>query len=510
MKLLTSIMAIAFCLSNLTYAQITTSYNIKSMGAKGDGRQLESPIIQKAINECHANGGGTVYFPAGTYLSGSLVMKSNVSLFLDAGVVLLGSPKLSDYEKIPFESESRTTSFIFAHAAKNISILGEGTINGNDSAYFNWDQIHPGCCMDPVLTRQGKRYSNRFPDGPVAVKGKNPDVDRPGALVTFIECKNVTIKDINVVGSPNWTLHMACCDGVLIDGISVRNSLLVPNSDAIDASKSRNVVITNSYLEAGDDGIAIGTCADGYCNQTAENITISNCTIVTRSAGIRLGWSTDDIRNCTFQNLVINANRGIGLFTRHDEVIENIHFDNIIIHTRLHSGWWGNGEPIHISEIPLGQLHGISSEGKNHGLIRNIRFSDMTITGESGNLFYAHHQGSVCNIDFENINFHLTNSELNEDFGGNFDMRPAYTDSLALFQHEIPAIYAYQVEDLQIEDFEFSADDDLPSYYTQAIYLEKVEDAYINHFQGTPMKAPQSIQLVGSEDVSIQNSELDD
>lgn len=498
---------IIFIISFTSIAQIyqASTYNIRDYGAEGDDKMIETHAIQKAIDKCHQDGGGTVYFPSGVYLSGSLQLKSNVSLFLDAGAVLKGSPELSDYKQTSFVSESRSTSLIFAYQAENISILGQGTINGNDSAYFDWDQIHPGCCLDPNFTRQGASYSNRFPDGPVAVKGDNHDMDRPGALVTFIECKNVRIQDIRVVGSPNWCLHLACCDGVNIHGVDVRNSLLVPNADAIDVSKSRNVVISDSYLEAGDDGIAIGTCADGYCSQVAENITISNCTILTRSAGIRLGWSTDDIRNCTFQNLVIHANRGIGIFTRHDETIENILFSNIIINTRLHSGWWGNGEPIHMSEIPLGQLHGITSAGKNHGKIRNIRFSNIQMTGESGNVIYAYHLKSIQDISFDRIQFHLKNSSLNKDFGGNFDFRPAFADSLAVFEHEIPAFYAYQVKGLSFDDIKLTSEA-LPEFYTQGIFIGNSEEVRINRFIGVPLQSDEAIKLVQSKDILIRDS----
>ncbi len=459
-------------------------YNVKDFGAVGTGQIIETQFIQQAIYACSHEGGGNVYFPAGTYLTGSLELKSNVILHLNAGAVLKGSSNLEDYKETSYVSESRNTSLIFAHNEKNIGISGHGTIDGNDDAFFDWDNIHPGCCFDPIYTRQGEKYSNRFPDGPAAVKGKNPDIDRPGALVTFISCENITISDIHVQGSPNWCLHFACCDGVYIDRIDVRNSLLVPNADCIDASKCKNVFISNSYLEAGDDGIAIGTCADGYCSKDAENIVVSNCTIISRSAGIRLGWSTDDIRNCVFQNLIIHSNRGIGIFARHDETIENVHFDNVIVHTRLHTGWWGNGEPVHISEIPLGELHGITSEGKKYGEIKNIRFTNFTITGESGIILYGYHPNSIRNIDFEDVSFLLKNSGLNEDFGGNFDLRPAFTDSLALFKHDIPAIFVKHLNGLKINNLSFKSENDLPEYYNQKIQITESQNVKTEDLEG--------------------------
>lgn len=476
---------ILLCICTIGYGRQQTIYNVKEFGAQGLGLTIESPFIQQAINACYQAGGGQVYFPAGTYLSGSLELKSNVILYLDAGAILKGSPNLEDYIETSYVSESRSTSLIYAHGVKNTGIMGRGTIDGNDDAFFDWNNVHPGCCFDPAYTRQGKSYSNRFPDGPAAVKGVNPDTDRPGALVTFIKCKNINVSGIHVEGSPNWCLHFACCDGVYIDRIDVRNSLLVPNADCIDASKCKNVFISNSYLEAGDDGIAIGTCADGYCEQDAENIVVSNCTIISRSAGIRLGWSTDDIKNCVFQNLIIHSNRGIGIFTRHDETIENIHFDNVIVHTRLHTGWWGNGEPVHISEIPLGELHGITSEGKKHGEINNIRFTNLSITGESGILLFGYHPNSIRNIVFEGVSFQLKNSDLNSDFGGNFDLRPAFTDSLALFKHNIPAMFVKHVDGLRIMGFSYQQDNDLPGFYKPEIQLTDSKRIQTENLNGT-------------------------
>jgi polygalacturonase len=127
---------------------------------------------------------------------------------------------------------------------------------------------------------------------------------RPGVLVLFVECENVDLRGFNVVDAPNWSIHLACCRHAVMNGLNVLNSLLIPNADAIDVSNSQDVRISEVYLEAGDDGIAIGACAIGYCCQMAENVTVSNAVIVSRSAAIRIGWSANDIRDLVFNNII--------------------------------------------------------------------------------------------------------------------------------------------------------------------------------------------------------------
>ena len=462
----------------------TPYYNIKDFGAKGDNATINTKAIQTAIGQCAKNGGGTVVFPAGTYLSGTIQLLDNITLHLEAGAVLKGSPNLSDYTNIGRTSEeNRNNSFIYAIDAENIAITGRGAIDGNDDAFFDWDRIHPDCCFDPAYTRQGGIFENRFPDGPSAFKKSG----RPDVLVTFIECRNILMTGITVQKAPNWSVHLACCDVANVVAVNFQNSLLVPNADAIDISNCKNVNIADCVIVAGDDGIAISPCADGYCLSETENINVSNCTITSRSAAIRIGWAVKSIRNCTFQNLVIYSNRGIGIFSKNDEVIENILFNNIIIHSRLHSGWWGIGDPIHISQIPLGEWAGLPQNLPEYGKIRNIRFSNIEITAENSIVLYAYNGKSIQNIDFHNVRHYFKNSPLNDMRGGNFELRPAFDNKYSLFAHDIPAFFAKNVAGLTISDYTLDSDKGLPDYCTNAIFCEDFSDLTIAGFKGSPL-----------------------
>ena len=325
--------------------------DVRAFGAKGDGAHVDTQAIQSAVRACADQGGGIVRLGTGTYLSGSIQLVSNITLQLEQGARLVGSSDVGLYTSVGRSTENRSTALLWAISARNIGITGPGVIDGNGHAFMSEGKPHSSLAFyDPKLTRQGAEVFSRYEenhDGPTEM------LQRPGVLVLFIECENVDLRGFNVVDAPNWCIHLACCRHAVISGLNVRNSLLVPNADAMDVSNSQDVRISDVYLEAGDDGIAISPCATAIARDGGE-LTVSNAVIVSRSAGIRLGWSTRDIRNLVFSNIIIrDSNRGIGIFVRGKERIENVLMSNIILETRLMDGsWWGMGEPVHVSVVP--------------------------------------------------------------------------------------------------------------------------------------------------------------
>lgn len=498
------VLLLIFSVNTARSARNQLFFNVKDYGAVGDNKNLDTRSIQEAVNQCSKSGGGTVIFPAGTYLSGSIELFSNITLQLEAGSVIKGSPNLADYRKMSRTSEGRNRSLIYSIGASNIAIIGRGAVDGNDSVFMDWNKIHPDCCFDTTFTRQGSKFENKFPDGPSEFKSSG----RPGILVTFIECQNVLIRDVTIRNAPNWCVHLACCNMVDVRGVNFLNSLLVPNADAIDISNCKNVNISDCVMIAADDGIAISPCADGFCKQETENINVSNCTITSRSAGIRIGWAEKSIRKCTFQNLIINSNRGIGIFAKHDEIIEDLLFNNIIINTRLHTGFWGIGDPVHISEIPLGTWYGVPQNLAKFGVIKNIRFSNINIVSENCINLYAFHKNSIQNIDFINVRHYFKNSPVNNLRGGNLELRPAFDNKYSVFSHAIPALYAKGVMGLNISNYKLECDPDLPAFCTNAIFCEDFKGVKIDGFSGPKLSSGNDyavIQLENGDDAAIIN-----
>jgi polygalacturonase len=452
--------------------------DVRTFGAKGDGTHNETAAIQRAIEACAAQGGGNVRFPKGTYLSGSIRLESNITLVLEQGADLLGSSDVGLYTSVGRSAENRSTSLIWAIGARNIGITGPGLIDGHGRAFMSTQKPHSGLPFyDPKRTRQGAEAFARYEEnreGPVEMR------ERPGVLVLFIECENVELREFNVVDAPNWCIHLACCRYAVISGLNIRNSLLVPNADAIDISNSQDVRISDVYLEAGDDGIAISPCADGYCLQTAENITVSNAVIVSRSAGIRLGWSTRDIRNIVFNNIIIrDSNRGIGIFVRGKEKIENVLMSNVIIETRLIDGsWWGMGEPVHVSVVPY------RSEG-NLGSVANLRFVNVTATSQGPVILYAEHPGLIRGVLFDDFDLNISAGPLSSRYGGNLDLRPTSPVDRGIISYDLAGVKAENVDNLNLRNFSLHWPSIVPSFFRAGVELAGFRNATIDGFTGS-------------------------
>jgi polygalacturonase len=303
--------------------------------------------------------------------------------------------------------------------------------------------------------------------------------------------------------------------------VTILNNLLVPNSDGVHCTTSRNVTIANCNIQAGDDAVIVTGFGDetgvhgnmknptgrtyrfGNKTKIAENIVVTNCVLQSRSAGIRVGYGTNDIRNLIFSNLVIfESNRGIGVFARDGHTIENITFDNIHIQTRLHTGkWWGRGEPIHVSAAR-------QTKDTKPGAVRGIRFANVKAFAEAGMVVYGTAESVIENIDFENVELTLANGKLSERYGGNFDMRPVADKSIALFRHDIPGLYAGHVKDLTVKGLEVKWADAKPTdYYSSVVVCENFEDVTLDGIKGKPAHQNQAaIVLVQGKNVRLENS----
>jgi hypothetical protein len=474
--------------------------DVRVFGAKGDGTHNDTAAIQRAIEACAAQGGGNVRFPKGTYLSGSIRLENNITLLLEQGADLLGSSDVRLYTSVGRSSENRSTSLIWAMGVRNIGITGPGIIDGNGRAFMSAQMPHSGLPFyDPKLTRQGAEAFSRYEQNREGPAGMLP---RPGVLVLFIECENVDLRGFNVVDAPNWCIHLACCRHAVISGLNVRNSLLVPNADAIDLANSQDVHISDVYLEAGDDGIAISPCAIGYCSQTAENITVSNAVIVSRSAGIRLGWSSNDIRNLVFTNIIIrDSNRGIGIFVRGKERIENVLMSNIIIETRLMDGsWWGMGEPVHVSVVPW------NAQGEL-GSVTNLRLVNVTATSQGPVLLYAERPGLIRDVLFDDFDLSISPGPLMSLYGGNLDLRPVSPIERGIVRYDVAAVKAENVDSLTLRNFSLRWKSAAPTFFRAGIEIAGFRDTTIDGFAGAgPRDGTPAIWLHNGTGAMVTNA----
>ncbi|MDE3067043.1 MAG: right-handed parallel beta-helix repeat-containing protein [Verrucomicrobiota bacterium] len=270
-------------------------FDVKAHGAAGDGRTLDTKAVNRAIAACHAAGGGVVYMPPGTYLSGTVILRSNVTLYLEAGATLLGSRTLSDYSSQPGPSpkaDANQRHLVFARDAENVGLAGPGRIDGQGPAFW----APSGRTPPPA--------SEAWRD--VATYDWKP-LPRPSPMLEFYNCKNLRIEDVRIENSPGWTLRPIQCDHVVIRGIAVKNPVIGPNTDGIDLTCSRNVFISDCLVETGDDALCLKSESPyGGEPRVSKNITITNCVLTGCCNGLKFGTATRGVfENVAFTNSVI-------------------------------------------------------------------------------------------------------------------------------------------------------------------------------------------------------------
>ncbi|MDP4151153.1 MAG: cellulase family glycosylhydrolase [Bacteroidota bacterium] len=475
-------------------------FSIADFGAKGDGLTLNTRAIQQTLDYCFHHGGGRVVIPPGRWVTGTVKLYSHTDLHLEPGAILSGSRDDKDYGRqkdygFSGPGAGSKTGILVAHGQTDISLTGSGIIDGNGDQFMYLDSLQRATDYKPENTRQGNDYMNPAygrQDGPVLWKGSYED--RPGVMVIFSSCTGVTVSNVRLMHSPNWTMAFLNSEDVRISGITIANNMSIPNSDGVDLYDSRHVTISDCVIEAGDDAIAV---------ISSSQVTATNCVLHSRSAGIRVGYNVFNNNNSgdlLFDNISIyDSNRGIGIFQRQKGNMENMIFSNIVIHTRLHTGgWWGHGEPIHISSIP-----GLGS--KETGSISHVHFSHIVAESESGIVVYATGKGLIRDLHFEDVDLTIKAGPLTSSYGGNIDLRPANDPALAIFKHDLPALYAEFADRLTVDHFHVHWEKGLPAWFRHPVDCIHCEASDIRNlseegnsdelFQRFPRKSAKAAQL---------------
>jgi polygalacturonase len=489
------------------------TFNILQYGAVSDGITNNADAINRAIEAAADNNGGTVIIPAGKFVTGPVTLLSNVNLFLEAGAILSGSTNIEDYvSKVPGRrgsSEDTYNHLITATDCNNVSITGFGIIDGNAMAFMKKDSVLD---LHYALTREisnshwiqsNTRQGEDFMTSKLG-EDKNPNPYlfglRPNRMIQFRNCSNITIEGVTIQNAPNWTIAITGSEFINIRNAKIHSldsDQRVPNDDGINISRSKYIHISNCEILTSDDAIALGG--------NIENLTITDCNLSSRDSGIRIGYMTSQMRNCIFNNLnIFESTRGILINIRRSGTIENMIFDNITIQTRLFAGyWWGKGEPIQISSLPL--------EGTTDpGVIRNLRFSNIIAECEAGIIVYGCEESIIKDIHFDNIHLKILAGPNAETLGGNFDLRGAVKPELAIFKHDIPAIFCKHVEGITISNFKLEWGNNLPGFFTNAISCEDfhgllIDGLYARQANATSIES--TVRLFNGSRVTIKNSE---
>ncbi len=314
-------------------AQYLKEFNILDFGAVPDGKTLNTKAIQAAIDQALAQK-GKVIVPSGTFLTGNLTLGPHMVLQLHEDAVLLASENMDDYSH---------KTFISAPYADSLKICGNGTINGNGTAFFD------------------KKW--KF-------------TERPQPWIVISDAKGVSVTGVSFENSPSHTLNFEFCDGVVVNDISIENHPKSPNTDGIDIRNSRNVTISNCDIRTGDDAICLKNNSkealwyDSRGNprpRVVENITVRNCYLESDDSALKLGTGSGHLtQNIVFDGITIRKTRyAIGLFMMDGGQYNNVLFRNIDAETGArHAQEYGIFLDIHqrLQDSPVGEINDIQFE----------------------------------------------------------------------------------------------------------------------------------------------------
>jgi polygalacturonase len=415
-------------------------YDVTKYGAKKDSSAKATTSIAKAIAAASKAGGGTVYFPAGKYLTGPIHLKSNITIYIDAGAELHFSDNFDDYlpmvesryEGVDVKSFS---PLFYAYKAENIAIRGRGIINGHGKKWWNfvegYKEGQPRLKSQYLFDSLNKNIL--LPDDPRQMK-------RGFLRPPFIQpmyCKNIFIEGITIINSPFWTINPEFCENVTVNAVTINNPTS-PNTDGINAESCKYVHISNCHISVGDDCITIKSGKDipGRIKaMPAENYTITNCTMLRGHGGVVIGSEmSGDVKKITISNCVFDGtDRGIRIKTTRGRggVVEEIRVDNIIMknirqqaivldmqYSRTQPEPVSERTPkfrnIHLSNITAQTNEAIYINGLAEMPVEDITFSDIQFDAQKGATIKE-----AKNIEFHNVR--ITTKEGSSVIGENID-----------------------------------------------------------------------------------------
>ena len=355
--------------------------SIKECGAVADGVTLNTQAIQTAIDRVSSSGGGTVLVPSGVYLTGSIWLKDNVNLHLEAGAVIKGSSDINDYcaadccpqneAEIGWGDYMSGGHLILGVEVSNVSITGRGRIDGNSDAF--------------MLDENGKCWSE---------KSKIPN--RPGQMIWFVDSEVIRVKDVEIADAPYWSLFILNCQDVRVEGCYVhtkRKEYHTFNGDGIDIDRCRNVTISNCRVDTSDDCVTLrASTAHRLQNpMDCELVTVTNCNLSSSCNAIRLGVGEGNIHDAVLSNITITDTKQafniVGAYVKGNRGtdIYGIRFNNIKVEAkelvRIHHMYSAQAS---IRDIVFNGISGTAPDvshiwAKQAAPFKNIVFNDVNV-----------------------------------------------------------------------------------------------------------------------------------
>ena len=412
-------------------------------GAAGDGATLDSAAFQRAIDEAAAYAGKAQVLVRGghKYLVGTIQLKGAIDFHLADDAQLLVSTRREDYLGGLAGSVSGDTmsaalgGVIVATGAQGLKISGTGTLQGRAKEFMTgYDDV--GGIWKP---------------GPFRPK-----------MFVLTQCKDLEVRDITFAEAPNWGLHLLGCDGVLVDNVTVRNLLDVPNCDGIDPDHSRNVEIRNCKIACGDDGVVVKCSRQAIDYGECANIHVHDCVIETQDAGVKIGTeTTSDIHDITFERCQIKtSSRGLCIQLRDEANVHHIVFRDITLTSRFYGDpWWGRGEAISFTAIPRNPATKV-------GALHDVTVTNVTGHAENSVRVCGSEQSRVHDIVLDRVS--VTLERTTQFKGALFDNRPT-TAQPGIEPHDTPGFSVEHADNVTLRDCKVAWGPNPPDAFSYAV-----------------------------------------
>lgn len=342
-------MGLALCIAGCkTATPRGPFYDVREYGAVGDGKTKNTEAIRRAIAAAAAQGGGTLLFTGGAYLTGPIHVTSNLTLRIGAGTRLLFSQDFDDYLPLVRMRWEGTevmgfSPLIYGEKIHDFAIEGHGTLDGQGQPWWSYFRAlredHAKNRVQEVASRWQVEFARRnqgldLPDDPEMIK---MGLLRP-PFIQLLDSRRISIRDVTIVNSPFWTVNPVYCDDVTVSGVTIVNPDAAPNTDGINPDSCRNVHISDCHISVGDDCITIKSGRDRQgrrIGRPAENYTITNSTMLRGHGGVVIGSEmSGGVRDIAIANCVFDGtDRGIRIKSTRGRggVVEHVAVSNIVM-----------------------------------------------------------------------------------------------------------------------------------------------------------------------------------